>query len=215
MAGVVILGLLGGLAVFDSLNRPPAPALPKMAALPEPPPVVQTAEAEKTEKPAEEEAEGKAEEEKEKLAAAETVPERSETPIAKPLTAPATARPATVKPSEPAMAPTRPDARRDIARTAPPAVSGVPEATRPPQAPASRPLVRALESSAQRFLVQVGVFSNPANAEELLQKIRAAGIPAQIESRVQVGPFATRAEVDAAREKLKTLGIDDGILVRR
>jgi DedD protein len=68
---------------------------------------------------------------------------------------------------------------------------------------------------AKRFLVQVGVFSNHANAEELASKLQAAGIPVQIESRVQVGPFATRAEADAARAKLKSMGIDDGLLVRR
>jgi hypothetical protein len=39
--------------------------------------------------------------------------------------------------------------------------------------------------------VQVGVFSNHTNAEELMQKLHEAGIPAQIESRVQVGPFAS------------------------
>jgi DedD protein len=45
--------------------------------------------------------------------------------------------------------------------------------------------------------------------------LQAAGIPAQIESRVQVGPFATKAEVDSARAKLKTMGLDDAMLVRR
>ena len=32
VAGVAIVGLLGGLAVVDSLNRPQAPAMPPMAA---------------------------------------------------------------------------------------------------------------------------------------------------------------------------------------
>jgi DedD protein len=83
-----------------------------------------------------------------------------------------------------------------------------------PHAPASRPLTQAAES-ARRFLLQVGVFSNHANAEELLARLHEAGIPAQIESRVQVGPFASRQEAEAVRAKLKTLGIDDGMLVRR
>jgi cell division septation protein DedD len=61
----------------------------------------------------------------------------------------------------------------------------------------------------------VGVFSNHANAEELVTKLHEAGIPAQIESRVQVGPFVSRAEADAARAKLKAMGLDDGLLVRR
>lgn len=207
VAGVAIVGLLGGLAVYDSLNKPQAPAMPPMAAVP----AVE-------EKPAEE----KPAEEKPDPAVAttteETVPERTETALvpapadkplkaAKPPTVPATARQATMKPAEPAAARTKPDAAREIAR-------GNPERTAPAHAPASRPLARAAET-ARRFLVQVGVFGNHANAEELVAKLQAAGIPAQIESHVQVGPFASRTEVDAARAKLKSLGIDDGLLVRR
>lgn len=210
VAGVAIVGLLGGLAVYDSLNKPQAPALPKMAAAPaEPEPSAKPEPAE--EKPADAATEEKPEEDKQ--AATEPVPERSETPLApppaaKPLTPPATARQAAVRPSEPAVAPVKPDPRREVARA-------VPEGTRAQShAPASRPLTRAAES-ARRFLVQVGVFSNHANAEELVQKLQAAGIPAQIESRVQIGPFASRVEADAARAKLKALGIDDGMLVRR
>ncbi len=216
VAGVVIVGLLGGLAVFDSLNRPQTPSLPKMAAAPAEPaaPVEQEVKAEE-EKPAEEKVEAKAEEEP-KTAAAETVPERTEAALAppppplkaaKPLTAPATARQAAIKPSEPVAAAAKPDAQREVART-------MPERTAPAHAPASRPLARAADT-ARRFLVQVGVFSNHVNAEELVAKLQAAGIPAQIESHVQVGPFASKAEVETARAKLKAMGIDDGILVRR
>ena len=68
---------------------------------------------------------------------------------------------------------------------------------------------------ARRLLIQVGVFSNHTNAEELVTKLQEAGIPARIESHVQVGPFASRAEADAARSKLKAMGLDEGMLVRR
>lgn len=223
VAGVAIVGLLGGLAVFDSLNKPQAPALPKMAAAPEEPKAAVAPE----EKPAEQKAEEKAAEDKtedgkdSKLATTEAVPERTETPLAppplekplksaKPVTPPATARAASARPTPPvaaATAPAKPEARQEIART-------LPERTAPAHAPASRPLTRAAEA-AQRFLVQVGVFSNHANAEELMNKLHQAGIPAQIESRVQVGPFASRAEADAARAKLKAMGLDEGMLVRR
>lgn len=249
VAGVAIVGLLGGLAVFDSLNRPQAPAMPPMAAAPaipaEPASVQDEKKATEEEKPVVAE---KAEEEKiagktedatpAPMAAAAPVPEKSETPLgppvaekplkpAKPLTPPATARQATANPSQPATTPPRPDAQQEIART-------VPEGTAAPQsrqaasrteplpqqqaanrhAPASRPLSQATEA-ARRFLVQVGVFSNHANAEELINKLHEAGIPAQIESRVQVGPFASRMEADAARAKLKAMGLDEGLLVRR
>ncbi len=246
VAGVAIVGLLGGLAVFDSLNRPQAPAMPPMAAAPSEP-----ASAQEEKKAVEEEkmvVAEKAEEEKPpektgavtsaQTAAADPVPEKSETPLgppvaekplkpAKPLTPPATIRQATTKPSQLATTPARPDPQQEIART-------VPEGTAAPQsrnqtasraqqpqqqaanrhAPASRPLSQAAET-ARRFLVQVGVFSNHTNAEELMQKLHQADIPAQIESRVQVGPFASRMEADAARAKLKAMGLDEGLLVRR
>lgn len=216
VAGVAILGLLGGLAVYDSLNKPQAPAMPKMAAAPA---QQEAAVAEKSS----DIAVSKAEEET--PVPAESVPERTEAPLApppeslpkaaKPLTQPATARQAAIKPAAPVAALAKPDTQRELAPVVPedshPAAKSRPQAR---HAPASRPLTQAAES-ARRFLVQVGVFSNHANAEELVTKLHEAGIPAQIESRVQVGPFASRAEADAARAKLKTLGLDDGLLVRR
>lgn len=206
VAGVVILGLLGGLAVFDVLNKPQAPALPKMAAAPIESPAV--TEAEKSGETTREDAKGEV--------AAE--PERTETVLespksAKPLTLPATPHSASIKPPLPAVAPAKPEARHEIAKTIPERTAPV-AATTPAAAPAHKPLAQVVEG-AKRFLVQVGVFSNHANAEELVTRLHEAGIPAQIESRVQVGPFASRAEADAARVKLKTLGIDDGLLVRR
>ena len=224
VAGVAIVGLLGGLAVYDSLNKPQAPAMPKMAAAPAEPEVATKKEEVVEEKPAEMKAE------EPKPVVAEGVPERTDTPLApvpfekpmksaKPLTPPASTRQASVKPPAPAAVPVKPDAQREIARVIPedsrPALAArTPAQAQVQHAPASRPLTQAAEAG-RRFLVQVGVFSNHANAEELVTRLQSAGIPAQIESRVQVGPFATKAEVDIARAKLKTLGLDDAMLVRR
>lgn len=209
VAGVVILGLLGGLAVFDMLNKPQAPAMPKMAAVPDEPPA--TAESARPEE------QPTVEEQKEE-AVAETVPERSQDAIAslpagKPLTEPATPRAASIKPPSPAVGAGKPEARREIAKAIPERSAPV-AMQAPASVPSSKPLAQVVEG-ARRFLVQVGVFSNHANAEELASKLQAAGIPVQIESRVQVGPFASRAEADAVRAKLKSMGIDDGLLVRR
>lgn len=203
VAGVAILGLLGGLAIFDALNKP-EPALPKMAAVPTAPAPVEPAvpEAKPEEEPS------AAETEPAEKAEAETVPERTEAALAplkpaKPLTAPASARPTAIKPAPPAVAPLRPEPQREVARAAAERTT-----------PATAPLAKVVEG-ARRILVQVGVFSNHANAEELVTKLQQAGIPARIESHVQVGPFASRAEAEAARAKLKALGIDEGVLVRR
>ena len=118
---------------------------------------------------------------------------------------PATARPATIKPAEPAAPLQKPEPEKALARTAPPP-SPIAQ-----HAPASRPLTQAAEHGRQ-YVVQMGVFNNVANAEELRAKLELAGIPAQIEARVQVGPFKTRQDADAAREKLRALGMEAGML---
>ena len=62
------------------------------------------------------------------------------------------------------------------------------------------------------FALQAGVFADPRRAEELHARLTLEGIPATIETRVQVGPFKTRQEADAAREKLKAMGVDTVLL---
>ncbi|WIM05254.1 MAG: SPOR domain-containing protein [Candidatus Nitricoxidivorans perseverans] len=196
IAGVLVVALLGGLALFDALYMPPAgePAV-RTAALP-PAPAPEAA------KPAEPEAQTEeTAAEKEEIAAE---PERTSAPLVslppakteRPLTPPAHARPAAVRPSEPMAVIRKPEPARELARHAPP----------------SRPLTRVAETTRQ-YVVQMGVFNNVANAEELRSKLEAAGVPTQIEARVQVGPFATRQEAELAREKLRSLGMESGILV--
>lgn len=63
------------------------------------------------------------------------------------------------------------------------------------------------------FVLQIGVFSNVANAEDLRKRLVDAGIPAHIEARVQVGPFASQAEAVAAQQKLRALGMEPGMLI--
>ena len=58
------------------------------------------------------------------------------------------------------------------------------------------------------YSVQAGVFLHSNNAEKLLAQIQAAGIPAYLETRVQIGPFKTRAEAETAVNKLRKLGIE-------
>ncbi|MEC5387465.1 SPOR domain-containing protein [Uliginosibacterium sp. H3] len=80
-------------------------------------------------------------------------------------------------------------------------------------APAKAPTAAASASAAGDFFVQVGVFANPGNAEELRARLKGAGIPTQVETRVQVGPFNTRQEAVAAQARLKSLGMDGGMVV--
>ncbi len=198
VAAVVIVALLGGLAVIDALYVPPAP-----------PPAAKMAEAPSATKASESPvAEPAAEEPKQEQAMAE--PEQTATPSPsavpkelKPLTVPAQAKTASLRPTPPLTQ--RPEPAHEAARVA--------AAVRPGHnAPPSKPLSEAPEP-VKRFVVQMGVFNNVANAEELRSKLEAAHIPVQIEARVQVGPFATKADAEAARTKLAAMGMDPGILM--
>lgn len=218
VAGVAIVGLLGGLAVFDAMNAPP-PA--KVATTPTTPPTPISAPAENEPvKPEVTKPEAVKTEEQpaesattDKKVAAE--PERSESTAAPAFTEPkqegkerlptkpATAQQAMHKPSEPVVVP-RPEPGREIARSQDTAAAH--------HAPASRPLGQVVEA-ARQYLFQLGVFNNTANAEELRAKLTLAGIPAVLETRVQAGPFRTRKEADDARKKLVELDMQPGPIV--
>lgn len=68
--------------------------------------------------------------------------------------------------------------------------------------------------AAKAFEVQLGVFSDPKNAEQLQAKLQEHGIPSHSETRVQLGPFKDRAEADRAREKLKALGVQAVVVAK-
>lgn len=189
LALVVLVALVGSLALFDQLNtaepEPEKLAVAVPQAAPPPAPPVSMATPETAKEPA--------------AAPAESVPERSATvepaalpplPSEKPLTRPAAPRAASLHPTPQRAAPeTRAEPVRDIP-------------------------FRPLSQTAERpFAVQVGVFNNTANAEELRAKLEKHGIPVTVETRVRIGPFATRAEADAARAKLKELGIAESVLI--
>jgi len=80
--------------------------------------------------------------------------------------------------------------------------------------PAPGPAKTEVEAIKDGYLVQLGVFSTPGNAQALVDRVDAMGIPAHIESRVVVGPFKNRAEADAARKKLSASGLGKGLVVR-
>lgn len=121
-------------------------------------------------------------------------------------------RPAASKPAEVPAISSTPE-RTEAPSTSPAAPA---QATAQPTAkPAARitdiPLMRAPLASMRApngFVLQAGVFASSQRAEELHAKLTLNGIPSTLESRVQVGPFKTREEADAAYTKLRALGID-------
>lgn len=70
----------------------------------------------------------------------------------------------------------------------------------PPPAPGSQPPVKG-------YAVQLGVFSNPANATQMQEKLAQHGIKSYTETKLNVGPFQNKAEAEEALAKLRGLGI--------
>jgi DedD protein len=137
------------------------------------------------------------------------------TPTTKPPVSPTTANP----PARPPTIPAAPPAEDVPELTAPPSVV-LPPTTQPATPPLVSPAEPAQPSAsppavirpATGFVVQAGVFTNPQHAEDIYAKLVQNGIPATLETRVQVGPFKTQAEAQAVRAKMKALGIEAVVL---
>lgn len=202
VAVVIVAGLLGSLAVFDAINAPPS--APSQTAQPAPGPAPLAASMSSNEG-------GTAKVRNEKpdetipAAAGQGVPEESASPAMappsmpdeKPLTKPAAGRLAMLHRGEPAEPGS---SLQDSAGSR----------RKPDRQPAPPPTARVAD---RQFGLQLGVFSNLDNAEDLRAKLEKHGIPASIEARVRAGPFASRAEADSARVKLRELGISESLLV--
>lgn len=217
-AGAMIVALLGGLALFDHYSAQPEPEVvappqftepvpvaKKMATQPvtpaEPvaPPEVAPAEPEVTSAPIDKNAPRIDTPPPPEVAARPSVPR---TPGA-----PARA----VSPSH-AAAPSTP---AQVAEASAAPVATTPDASARAESAASVPAVAVTPAPPRLFsgfALQAGVFSDPRRAEELQARLMQEGISATIESRVQVGPFKTRAEAEAARSKLTALGIETVLL---
>ena len=216
-AGLMIVMLLGTLVVFDHLSAPDEPEAPAPR-FTEPVPVPKK-EITQPLKPAEPEPEAAKEEKK----VAE--PEVSAVPVEPPPRPEVTAQPAVPRaqlPAEPrAMPLSRPQSPIQQSPVLPQVVPSRPAAETENMVPA--PVVRQQNVSTtgntlggrlfSGFALQAGVFSDPRLAEELHAKLTLNGISSTLEARVQVGPFKTREEAEAAREKMKALGIDAVMLM--
>ena len=75
--------------------------------------------------------------------------------------------------------------------------------------------VKPAPATSKAYVVQVGVFTSPANAQALQQQLVKAGIPAHTETRVQLGPFEDRREAETALAKVKKLGVNAVLVAPR
>jgi DedD protein len=103
--------------------------------------------------------------------------------------------------------------------------AGGTEAPKPAVKAAAAPddAMRPAAPAAGTHVVQVVALRNAERAQELHEKIRAAGIKSYTETvntpkgdvtRVRAGPFATREEAEKARDQLQTLGLDGKVTPR-
>jgi rare lipoprotein A len=93
------------------------------------------------------------------------------------------------------------------------------------EAPIPRPVATPVNySSNGAFVVQVGAFSDPANAQRVRDAVSPAG-QATVDTRraasgaelfrVRLGPFASRDEADAARSRVAALGYGEAVVAGR
>lgn len=85
---------------------------------------------------------------------------------------------------------------------------GTPMPSPPAQVLAVQPPALPPISASGSFVVQLGVFSSPARAEELVRQLRNKGIRASTETRVHVGPFLNRQEAEKAQHEMRRLGMN-------
>jgi cell division septation protein DedD len=136
-----------------------------------------------------------------------------------PLTEPAGGAPAGgvlgMTPAEPEALPTpeaaapAPAASASVAAVAPAAVASVAKAApAPAPMPVEPPPAEPAAVAAGKYMVNIGTFSNLANANALVTKLRAQKLPVVADKvtlaggsamRVRVGPYADRATAEAAR----------------
>ncbi len=104
-------------------------------------------------------------------------------------------------------------------RTTPVVVATTPvgQGTAPPSAPAPARKTAGATDSLGRYQINVGLFAQQDNARRAFDRLRVAGLPAITQelqrgdntlTRVRVGPFATRAQADAAARKIRTMELD-------
>ena len=228
MAGVLIVALVASLAIFDAVFvSPPEPEAEETPEVPVASVSVPPLEERGFDKPEEKTPDAPAEAAAEPASA--SPPATQENTQAQPM--PAAPAPETAKSTAKGKPETKPitqPASKVAAKQAPsvPEGTAAPSVPPPPQPPAAKVMPTPMPTTSlpppakplapgQGYLVQMGVFSNIANAEDLKGRLDKAGIPAHIEARVQVGPFKNKAEAEAAQKKLAEMGLSGLLLSPR
>jgi hypothetical protein len=113
------------------------------------------------------------------------------------------------------MAPQAAAAPATQTAAAPQAAKAAPVAPVAPAPAASAGAAAAKADPPRGYVVQLGVFSSPQNAEALQRKLTEAGVQTSTETRVLIGPFRDRAEAERSMETVRKLGLGAVVMPAR
>ena len=120
----------------------------------------------------------------------------------------------------PVVVPTPVDPKPEVAATTTAAVVAPAAQVAVVPAVVAKPEVQPTSMLARGFYINVGLFAVPTNGSNAYKKLEAAGLPVFTDvlktkkgplTRVRVGPFADRAQADAAVKKIQTLKLDANV----
>jgi DedD protein len=81
-------------------------------------------------------------------------------------------------------------------------------------APAAEAVVRKQSTPpGPGYMLQLGVFGDPSNADSLRDELDGVGFPAHVQSRVVIGPYADRKAAQAAHDKLRQERKLEGMII--
>lgn len=144
-------------------------------------------------------------------------PKAPATPSAPAKVAPESEKPKSKSVAEPEKPKPKPAAEPDKPRSKAAAETEKQRAKAPSETP------RPKTTGAPQYVVQLGVFANPANAKQLQQKLSSQGVNAYSEvvkssdgnrTRVRAGPYPTREEAEKVLAKLSSAGFDGVVAAR-
>lgn len=143
-----------------------------------------------------------------------------------PLPAQKAVKPAPKEPEAVAAAPEAKAAAAPAKEAAPAAEKAKPVKAAPrkePARPKAKPKAKPAKATEGQFVVQVVALADAGRAQQMQERIAAAGIKSYTEvvktakgdvTRVRAGPFSTRESAEKAREQLKSLGMSGNITSR-
>lgn len=78
---------------------------------------------------------------------------------------------------------------------------------------ATTPVRKSSTPPGPGYMLQLGVFGDPSNADSLRDELDGVGFPAHVQSRVVIGPYPDRKAAQAAHDKLRRERKLEGMII--